>query len=179
MKIYTSLTVLLLTPLLLTGAILDNVTPVQSEVAEIQFVCDTSFSEKLNKKVPTTIALKPNGKILLIKWVRDIDNHWTPQRRCDMFSENINRAYKDGTLKFITSSRENGNKVICTANKKGGKCENILMVLRPKDNPLVLLNDLKGALNGRSASHIEHSSPNSQIYIQIDWDKLMNQATTN
>ncbi len=176
---YTSLTVLLLIPLLTTGAILNNLTPAQAEAAEVQFVCDTSFSEKLNKKVPTTIALKPNGKILLIKWVRDIDNYSTPQRRCEMFTENINRAYKDGTLKSITSSRENDKKVICTVIKKGDKCKNILMILRPQDNPLVFLNDLKGALNGRSASHIEHSSPNSQIYIEIDWDKLMNQTAKN
>ena len=177
--------VLLLTPLLLIGTVLSNVATTQAEtveiakIAELKFSCDTSFNEKLNKKVPTTIAWRPNGKIVLIQWVKDLGNYWTPQKRCDEFSREINDAHRDGTLKFITSSRDKGDKVICTATEKGGKCKNILMTLRPKDNPLIILNDIKGALDGLSVSHIEHSSQTSKIYIQIDWDKFIDKASKN
>jgi Circadian oscillating protein COP23 len=185
MKIESSSSIaLLFTPLLVMGTILNNVATAQAatveiaNIAELKFSCDDSFNEKLNKKVPTTIAWRPNGKIVLIQWVKDLDNYWTPQKRCDEFSKNINTAHRDGTLKFITSSRDDkGNKVICSALKKGGKCENELMTLRPKDNPLLFLNDIKRVLDGRSFSHIEHSSQKPQIYIQIEWDRFIDKAT--
>lgn len=183
MKIdYSSSISLLLTPLLAIGAISNNVATAQAEVIEIakiaklDFACDTSFNEKLNKRVPTTIIQRPNGKTPLIQWVKNLDDYWTPEKRCDGFSEGINRAYQDGASKFITSSRDKGNKVICTAIEKGGKCKTTLMTLRPKDNPLFFLNKIKDILNGRSVSHIEHSSQEPKIYIQINWDQFIEQA---
>jgi hypothetical protein len=69
---------------------------------KIQFTCGTSYNNKLNKKVPTTLAWSPSGKRALIQWVKQMDNNWTPEKRCQEVSQRMQAANTAGTMQFIT-----------------------------------------------------------------------------
>lgn len=168
---------LLTTTIVSSGGILTQVAPAQAESEEIQFVCGTSFHKKSNQKVPTTIAWTPTGKSAIVQWVKPIGNYWTPERRCNEFSQRMTIAYKAGTLKFLTNSRKNGSSVICTATEVKGKCQNILMTLRPQDKALPFLSELKDVLNGRATGPIDHSYSEPQVYIEIDLKKAIENGT--
>jgi hypothetical protein len=167
---------LLTTTILSSGGILTQVAPAQAESEEVQFVCGTSFHKESNRKVPTTIAWTPTGKSAIVQWVKSIGNYWTPERRCNEFSQRMTIAYKAGTLKFLTNSRKNGSSVICTATEVNGKCQNILMTLRPQDKAMPFLTELKNVLNGRATGPISHSSGEPQVYVQIDWEEVVKNA---
>jgi Circadian oscillating protein COP23 len=171
-------TVLLLTTTILnSGGIFTQVAPAQAESGEVQFVCGTSFHKESNRKVPTTIAWTPTGKVAIVQWVKSIGNYWTPERRCNEFSQRMTVAYQAGTLKFLTNSKKNGSSVICTATEVNGKCQNILMTLRPQDKAISFLSELKDVLNGRAAGPMSHSSGEPQVYIEIDMKKAIEQGT--
>jgi hypothetical protein len=169
--------VLLLTTTILSSGILTQVALAQAESDEVQFVCGTSFHKASNRKVPTTIAWTPTGKSAIVQWVKSIGNYWTPERRCNEFSQRMTIAYKAGTLKYLTNSRKSGSSVICTATEVNGKCQNILMTLRPQDKVMPFLSELKDVLNGRAAGPMSHSSGEPQVYIEIDMKKAIEQGT--
>ena len=82
------------------------------------FVCGTS------KGVPATIAQTDHGNVTLIRWSSSYfsQSGWTPQRRCEAVSERFQDFYQQGTLKYLTTGRENGYAVVCVAQQENYPC---------------------------------------------------------
>jgi Circadian oscillating protein COP23 len=150
-------------------------TPVKAQADEARFYCGKSFNAKKGSQVPTTIVWTPTQKIALLQWVRPMGDHWTPEKRCRAFSDNFTTAYRNGTTRFLTNGKKNGQKVICVAKEVNGDCKSVLMTLRPEDNSLLFLNELKDVLNGKSTPGqiITHSSGEAQLYYEIDLNELL------
>jgi Circadian oscillating protein COP23 len=143
---------------------------------KIQFTCGTSYNNRLNKKVPTTLAWSPSGKRALIQWVKQMDNNWTPEKRCQEVSRRMQEANTAGTMQFITNGKMNGQRVICSATEVNGDCKNLLMTMRRDDKPLTFMNEFREVFNGRSEGVVEHSSGEPQIYLRINLKQLWKNA---
>jgi hypothetical protein len=154
-----------------------QVSPDSSTAPEekIQFTCASTFNNKLQKKVPTTVAWKPSDKRAIVQWVKPMDNYWTPERRCSEVSQRMQAAHEAGTLKYLTNGKMNGQKVICTATEVNGACKNLLMTMRPQDKPLQFLEELKNLFNGRSSDVSRHNS-SQQTYYKIDIKEMWKNA---
>lgn len=144
--------------------------------AKMQFTCGTSYSYRLNKRVPTTISWSPSGKRALIQWVKNMGTSWTPENRCQEVSRRMQEAYKAGTLKYLTNGKMQGERVICTAIEYKGDCKNLLMTMRPGDKSLTFMSELQDVFNGRSEGVFQHSSGEPQIYLSIDFKQLWKNA---
>ena len=142
-KIITSL---IISSTFITIANFNNIS--QAQTSDIQFICGVSFSQKYNKPVPTTIITFKDKKIPLIQWVKNIST-LTPQERCKAVSNNFQKAQDNESLKFLVNRKQNGNNVICTAKEAKGPCQTMIMTLRPDEEPLEFLNELKDILQGR------------------------------
>ena len=153
-----------------------NITPIKAE-QEIKFFCGTTYEEKSNSYKPTTFIWHPRGKIRLIQWEKKLGGK-SPEKRCIEVSQNWQTTYSNGNLglTLITNGKMNGNKVICTAKKSGGKCDNLLMTLRKDDNSLDVLNHLRDILSGYQVGPVKHSSGEPQIYYQIDFNNFLKNA---
>jgi hypothetical protein len=145
--------------------------------AKMQFTCSTSYSYRLKKRVPTTISWSPAGdKRALIQWVKQMDSHWTPEKRCQEVSRRMQEASNAGTMQYITNGKMNGQRVICSATEVNGDCKNLLMTLRSGDKPLQFMSEFKEVFSGRSEGPIPHSSGEPQIYLRIDLNQLWRNA---
>jgi Circadian oscillating protein COP23 len=146
-------------------------------VAQIQFTCGSTFNNRQNRKVPTTIAWNSLERRAIVQWVKPMGN-WTPEQRCQEVSQRMQAANDAGTLKYITNGKIGGKKAICTATEVNGKCKNLLLTLRSNDKALDFLGELKDLFNGRSEGPIEHSSGEPQMYIRIDINELWKNSQT-
>jgi Circadian oscillating protein COP23 len=143
---------------------------------KIQFTCGTSYNNKLNKKVPTTLAWSPSGKRALIQWVKQMDNNWTPEKRCQEVSQRMQEANTAGTMQFITNGKMNGQRVICSATEVRGDCKNLLITLRPSDKAPTFMAEFTEIFNGRSEGVVIHNSQEPQIYLRINLNQLWKNA---
>jgi hypothetical protein len=143
---------------------------------KIQFTCGTSYNNRLNKKVPTTLAWSPSGKRALIQWVKQMDNNWTPEKRCQEVSQRMQEANAAGTMQFITNGKMNGQRVICSATEVRGDCKNLLITLRPSDKALPFVTEFRDVFNGRSEGVVLHNSAEPQQYLRIDFKQLLKNA---
>ncbi len=145
---------------------------------EVRFICASGFDQGANKRLPTTYAWTPRGKIAVVRWKYSWFNNqnFTPQQRCQDVSSRLQNAYDKQSLGYITNGIVNGQSVICTANQKDGACDITLLTLRPQDDPLEILSDLKDILRGRGTGPIQHSSGKHQVYYQIDIQKFLQTA---
>jgi hypothetical protein len=147
-----------------------------SQEDKARFTCGTSYSYRLKKRVPTTLSWSPAGKRALIQWVKQMDSHWTPEKRCQEVSKRMQEANDAGTLKYITNGKMNGQRVICTATEVNGDCKNLLMTLRQGDKPLKFMGEFQEVFNSRSDGVVEHSSGEPQIYLRIDLNEMLRNA---
>jgi Circadian oscillating protein COP23 len=121
-----------------------------AEPAEkVEFFCGSTYSARLHKKVPTTIAQKGAEKFMLVQWIRPMGDDWTPQKRCQEFARRMQAANHAGTVNYIISGKMNGQQVICTAAKVDGDCQYLLMTLHPDDKPSQFVSDLQDTLHGQ------------------------------
>jgi Circadian oscillating protein COP23 len=146
--------------------------------SEVKFICSDGFDRASGQRLPTTYAWTDKGKIAIVRWSKKWGSGqaFTPQRRCEEVSPRFQEAFNNGTLNFITNGTMNGQPTICAAKENKGACQTLLMTLRPEENPLQLLNNLKDVLNGRGAGPIQHSSGTPQVYYQVDMEAFLNNA---
>jgi Circadian oscillating protein COP23 len=149
--------------------------PPTTAQSQVQFTCNQSYELQSDRRFPTTFAWTSRGKVAVIRWVKDLGDH-SPQDRCKNVSPRFQQAYDNGTLNLITNSKVKGEPVICTAKEYGAACEIVLMTLRPEENSLRILNDLKNILDGHQVGPIKHSSGIPQIYYQIDIEEFLRNA---
>ncbi|AFZ14819.1 hypothetical protein Cri9333_4012 [Crinalium epipsammum PCC 9333] len=170
----TTLALTLTTTIITAAFINSNSHQVKAE-STVQFLCRSSYDEDQGTRLPTTLAWTSRGKIAVIRWVKELGGK-SPQERCEKISPRFQEAYQKGTLSLITNGRINNQPVICTAKEYGGKCETLLMTLRPGDNSLQMLNSLVETLNGRGVGPIKHSSGVPQVYYQVYIDDFLQTA---
>lgn len=153
--------------------------PAKNETKEnqkVQFICNESFDKETGARMPTTFAWADRGKIAVVRWRTEEFSGYPPQERCNEVSPRFQEAYDNGTLKMITNGTINNQPVICTATEYRGKCQTLLMTLRPSDDSLQVLNSFKDILNGRSTGPILHSSGTAQVYYQVDIETFLRTA---
>lgn len=147
-----------------------------SQEDKARFICGASYNYQLKKRVPTTLSWSPAGKRALIQWVKQIDSHWTPEKRCQEVSQRMQEASNAGTMQYITNGKMNGQRVICSAMEVNGDCKNLLMTLRPGDNSLKFINEFKEVFTARAEGIIQHSSGGAQIYLRVDLNEMLRNA---
>ncbi|WP_013325233.1 COP23 domain-containing protein [Gloeothece verrucosa] len=141
----------------------------------VKFICGTSFDASRNQRFPATLAWTPARKQPIIVWTKPVANY-TPQQRCEEVSPRFQEAYQTGTLQFITNGFMRGQQVICAAKGYRQPCSTLLMTLRPGENSLEALNELRDILNGRQVGPAQHSSGTPQMYYEINIDEVLKNA---
>ena len=132
--------------------------------------------EKTTKQdLPKTFTSYEKQKRTLIRWAGALGGK-TPQERCEQASLNLQQAYDNETLTFITNGIMRKKSVICTADDYGGDCVNLLITLNPQEDSLKILNQLKEALLGKQKGPVIHTSDTPQIYYEIDLEKAIENA---
>ncbi|KOP24376.1 hypothetical protein AMR41_21560 [Hapalosiphon sp. MRB220] len=150
--------------------------PPSTAQSQVKFICNQSYELQSDRRFPTTFAWTSGGKRAVIRWVKSLGGH-SPQNRCQDVSPRFQQAYDNGTLNLITNGKVKGQPVICTAKEYGAACETVLMTLRPEENSLKILNNLKDIFEGsRQVGPIKHSSGIPQIYYQIDIEEFLRNA---
>lgn len=145
---------------------------------EVEFVCAESFDTESGKALPTTFAWKPEGKIAIIRWESEafLNSGFSPQQRCDSVSPRFQEAYDNDSFGMITNSTMNNQSVICTTDEYGGDCKTLLMTLRPKDDSLRVLGNLRKIFNGEQAGAIKHNGGITQAYYRVDIERFLETA---
>lgn len=103
------------------------------ETQKTKFLCGSW------RDIPMTVAQTPRGNIPIVYWVSDWVNDpssdLTPQRRCEIVSQNFQEAYDRGELQYITTGVKNGQNIVCVAEEKDGPCVSQLFTLKPGSDP--------------------------------------------
>jgi hypothetical protein len=104
---------------------------------ETSFVC-TPVGGSL-----ATVAKTPRGQLVMISWTKNLGS-FDPATRCQMVSQRFQDHYQSKTLRYMTSGKINGQRVICVAAKRNGGClsNGLLFTLRPADNSQRILKTL-------------------------------------
>ena len=144
---------------------------------QVRFICASGFDQRARQRFPTTYAWTQRGKIAVVRWKYDwfSNSDYNPQRRCQEVSSRFQAAYDNQSINYITNGIHNSQRVICTSSEKGGTCDTTLLTLRPNDDSLEILTQLKQTLKGQGTGPIEHSSKR-QTYYKIDMDKFLQTA---
>ena len=150
--------------------------PPTTAQSQVKFICNQGYDQESDRRFPTTFAWTSKGKTAVIRWVKNLGGY-SPQDRCQDVSPRFQQAYDNGTLNLITNGKVKGESVICTAKEYGAGCETVLMTLRPEENSLRILNNLKDIFEGsRQVGPIKHSSGIPQVYYQIDIEEFLRNA---
>jgi hypothetical protein len=128
---------------------------------EAGFYCDTSGNK------PVTVYQNHEG--ITEPWIRWTSNYfrnagYDPLTRCQDVSQRLETYHRNRQLRFVTTGRMNGQNVICTANKFNGDCENLILTLKPSENPTEALKNLFAWYSG--GSHSENGR-NRTPYIDV------------
>lgn len=161
-----------------SGLLVTSNSPALAQTETGKFTCGTSFNERLKKRVPTTIYWTSTDKKAIIQWTKQINQNWTPQRRCEEFSGRIQSIYAANPDRlFFTNSKMGGSNVICATDRVNGACKQLLMTLRSGDNPLAFLQEFKETFNANyTVGVIQHGSPEPPIYVEIDMTAILKTA---
>ncbi len=145
---------------------------------EVQFICAESFDSESNGALPTTFAWTTRGKIAVVRWQTEnfADAGFDPQKRCDEVSPRFQEAYDNNTIGLITNGTIDNQPVICTSDAPGGTCNTLLITLRPEDDSLQVLNNLRQVLNGEQVGPVKHNADTPQIYYQVDIENFLETA---
>ncbi len=115
---------------------------------------------------PATIARHPKrGDVVLIVWTTTIfADSYPPEVRCRSVSERFQRTNSNGTLNYIVSGEINGHPALCASRSKPTnqiiECtnENLLMLLRPEDDPQQMIRQIADLNVDASTNPIFHSA---------------------
>ena len=132
-----------LTNVLVAGAIALGATATINQPSQAEsrrgFYCDTSGNK------PVTVYKNPKG--VTEPWVRWTSNYfkdagYNKLTRCQEVSQRLETYRRNRDLRFITVGKMNGQNVICTANQVSGRCEKLILTLKPNEDGVQALNNL-------------------------------------
>jgi hypothetical protein len=125
------------------------------------FYCDTSSNK------PVTVYQNHEGDTE--PWIRWTSNYfkdagYDPLTRCEDVSGRLETYRRNRELRFVTTGEMNGQNVICTASEFNGGCEELILTLKPDENPVRALTNL---FAWRSESTSFASERNERPYIDV------------
>jgi hypothetical protein len=140
---------------------------------------------------PVTVVRHPSkGSVPLIVWTNtsQINDTWTPQKRCQEVSDRFQKLQNQGQLRILKTGTVNGQSVICGLETNQGACnkKNVLLTMTNKRDPnqvlAILLNTRVSAsgetlyLSGSEEGHIEPTI-NSDGTASVDIDQIIDSKT--
>ncbi|MDF5716405.1 MAG: COP23 domain-containing protein [Rhizonema sp. NSF051] len=132
-----------LTNLLVAGVVTLGATASISQPSQAQsgrgFYCDTSRNN------PVTVYQNHRGGTE--PWIRWTSNYfrnagYDPLTRCQDVSERLENYRRNRQLRFVTTGYMNRQKVICTASEFNGRCEGLILTLKPNEDPARAISNL-------------------------------------
>lgn len=156
-QLFASITTLLTTTLAFFSDMPTHARPVQYSCSMIQ-------------GVPTTIARTRQGTVAVITWKSQyFGANYTPERRCQIVSERFQKHANQGTLKYVTVGKMNGENVMCVAKGQGGGCrtDGLLITFESRDNPYTVIKELFGVSGRAGGGPASRGGQPSQPYISI------------
>ncbi|MBP5973675.1 hypothetical protein HW132_13245 [Brasilonema sp. CT11] len=150
---------------LVAGVVAFGATASMSQPTQAQsgrgFYCDTETRK------PMTVY--QNGRGATEPWIRWTSNYfrnagYDPLTRCQEVSQRLETYRRNKQLRFVTTGQMNGQNVICTANRLNGQCEDLILTLKPNENPERALTNL---FDWRSGSAASANGRNKRPYIDV------------
>lgn len=129
--------------------------------SSVNFVCGTDMG------TPATMVVTAKGERAFIRWTSDrfSNSGWSAERRCNAVSQRLQESYDKGKLQYLTTGRINGLPVVCSTDRGGGSCIDLIYTLKPGQNPATTLSQLLQARQGKTGPISETSR---RIYFNID-----------
>ncbi|MEL4895416.1 COP23 domain-containing protein [Crocosphaera sp. Alani8] len=105
-----------------------------SNAQSVQFDCATD-----EQNTPTTYAQTPGGIVQIFKWTSTFFNPpYTPIQRCQEVAKRLNEFQPD----HLVAGTVNNYNVICAGTACDSNGGNILLTLRPDQNPAQVLAEI-------------------------------------
>jgi len=136
------------------------------------------YCDRASDGTPTTFGATPSGiPLALIRWESNFFTGagYTPERRCEEVSANFEKYRLEDRLKFITTGKENGERVICVSSEYGGRCQGTLWTLKKDDDASELLHQLF-QVGHLSRTPLDQSSKDASSQVYIDIDEILRKA---
>lgn len=160
-----------------------------SQAQNVHFTCAVATDN-----LPTTFAQTAEGNVPVFKWKSTYFRPpYTPMQRCQEVTERMNNFYGRGMLDYLTSGRVNNQPVVCAGTSCDSRGGNVLVTLRPEQNPNQVLQELDanraGAggpsyqlTGGSVSSHSSHSSTsllkrNADGSVTLNLNQYLDSAT--
>jgi hypothetical protein len=127
----------------------------------VGFICSNDLG------TPATVVVSSGKERPFIRWTSDrfAGSGWSAERRCEAVSQRLQESYDKGSLKFLTPGRMNGLPVVCSTDRDGGSCIDLIYTLKPGQNPATTLSNLLQARQGTSGPISESSR---RAYFSVD-----------
>ncbi|TBR58944.1 hypothetical protein B4U84_24035 [Westiellopsis prolifica IICB1] len=122
------------------------------------YYCSTS-----DDGVPTTFARTVTRKpIQVIRWEFSLGG-LKPAQRCQIVSDNFQKAYEQGQLNYLTWGFSNKTPVICAVSQYARSCRDgmLLFTLKRKEDASLVLQHLDGYTAGGPLVQSEDGSPHT------------------
>ena len=130
---------------------------------QVSFTCTVDTDN-----IPTTYAQTPEGAMPVFKWTSTFFKPpYTPMQRCQEVSERMNKFYSQGQLDSLTSGIVNKLPVICAGSGCNADGNNVLITLKPNQNPNQVLEELDSNRSGVAGASMQLGS-NSSINQNAD-----------
>lgn len=133
----------------------------------------TTFACGTSKGSPATLAYTARGSVPVIRWTSDYfsQSGWKPQQRCEEVSKRFQEYHQRNEMNFLTTGMMNNQSVVCTTDREGGSCMNLLFTLKPGSSAGQTLRNLL-AVRVRARTPLNESP--ARVY--IDMKEYLNTA---
>lgn len=106
----------------------------KAQAQSVSFVCSTDANN-----VPTTYAKTPSGAVEVFKWASNyFSAPYTPMQRCIEVTKRLNTSKPTQ----LSSGKVNSYNVICIGSKCQANGSNILLTLKPNQDPKQVLYEI-------------------------------------
>ena len=139
----------------LTGSLILGTTflPQPSYAQSVTFICTED-----SNNIPTTYAQTPDGGVEVFKWTSNFFKPpYTPKQRCEEVTQRLNTFQPD----HLVSGRVNNYNVICAGTNCDPGGANILLTLKPNQNPNQVLAEIDANRDGAAGPSYQLGSGSS------------------
>ena len=132
---------------------------------------NTYFCGTSEDGTPTTFAQTLTGtQMPIIRWEKEWSEDYTPQSRCELVSDNFQKAYEEGNLNYLVVGEKNNQSTICASRIYGQvalndkqECKDYLFTLRNGDDPDRVVSQLE-AIGSTASTALIQSKGNSLTF---------------
>ena len=136
----------------IVGGLIVTNNPTQAQ--SVQFECATD-----EQNIPTTYAQTPGGIVQIFKWTSTyFQPPYTPIQRCQEVAQRLNQFQPD----HLVAGRVNNYNVICAGTNCDAAGGNILLTLKPNQNPDQVLAEIDNTRDGAGGPSMQLSGSTSK-----------------